>query len=164
MGQSIPVARFRASRLRLLERHTWPPAPPTRDAGEAMRRHRACWPGRRIGRHGIVGCDGASAGLGWHNSPNHLIANLELQCFPEAWATQPPALPHLLGFLTGASQSVGRGRAEEPLFTKHTAWVRRIFAHEFLNVGVADAKLAAHSAARPLSRPVVHKPLPHEAS
>ncbi len=39
------------------------------------------------------------------------------------------------------------------MFTKHTAWVRRIFAHEFLNVGVADAKLAAHSAARPLSRP-----------
>jgi len=117
-----------------------------------------CCPGWRIWRDGIVGCDGASAGLGWHNIPQHVITNLELHCFPEAWATQPPALPPLLGFLTGASQCVERGRPEEPLFTKHPAWVRCIFAQEFLNIGVADAKLAAHSAARPLSRPVVHKP------
>ena len=76
------------------------PAPPTPDVNrEVVRDHRAGCPGRRIGRDGIVGCDGASAGLSWHNSPQHVIANLELHCFPETWATQPPALFLLPGFL-----------------------------------------------------------------
>ncbi len=149
--------------------HARPPAPPTPDVNrEVVRGHRAGCPGRlcpgeHISRSGIVGCDGTSAGLGWHNSPQHVIANLELHCFPETWPTQPPAFPQLLGFLTGASQSVERGRAEEPLPSLHFARVYRKFPHKLLNVRMADTKPPAHGTARRLSGLLVLKPLPHQA-
>lgn len=56
-----------------------------------------------IWQEGIVGYQGCSVGLGWHEFAHHGIADFIFHGSPTSLRAQPAAFPLLPGFLTGAS-------------------------------------------------------------